>query len=56
MQNIQINISLPGKWKPELERLARIFSVDEEKTLTYLDLIRRALQEKYNLQEDNEQL
>jgi len=50
-QNTQINIAIPEGWKSELERLARVFSVDEEKTLTYLDLIRIALQEKYNLKE-----
>ena len=50
--NTQINIVLPKEWKEELERLARVYSVDEEKTLTYLDLIRRAIKEKYGLKED----
>lgn len=49
--NTQINIALPKEWKEELERLARVFSVEEEKTLTYLDLIRRAIKEKYRLEE-----
>ena len=49
--NTQINIALPKEWKEELERLARVFSVEEEKTLTYLDLIRRAIKEKYGLEE-----
>ena len=49
--NTQINIALSKKWKEELERLARVFSVEEEKTLTYLDLIRRAIKEKYGLEE-----
>jgi len=49
--NTQINISLPREWKEELERLARVFSVEEENTLTYLDLIRRAIKEKYGLEE-----
>lgn len=49
--NTQINIALPKKWKEELERLARVFSVEEESTLTYLDLIRRAIKEKYGLEE-----
>lgn len=53
--NIQINISIPKSWKDELERMARIYSVEEEETLTYLDLIRRAIQEKYEL-EDGQQL
>jgi len=37
--NTQINIALPKEWKEELERLARIYSVEEEITLTYLNLI-----------------
>lgn len=53
--NTQINISIPKSWRDELERMARIYSVEEETTLTYLDLIRRAIQEKYEL-EDGQQL
>lgn len=53
--NTQVNISIPSEWKDELERLARIFSVEEETALTYLDLIRRAVKEKYDLSEDEEQ-
>ncbi len=52
MKNVQINISLPQAWKTELENLARIYSVEEEKTLTYLDLIRRAIKEKYRFEEE----
>ena len=48
---IQINIAIPKQWKDELERIARIYSVEEENTLTYLDLIRRAIKEKYYLKE-----
>jgi hypothetical protein len=54
MKNVQINISLPLAWKNELENLARMFSVEEEKTLTYLDLIRRAVKEKYRLEEEQD--
>ena len=50
--NIQINISIPQNWKEELENLARIYSVEEEKTLTYLDLMRRAIKEKYEFKEE----
>ena len=53
MKNIQINISIPEKWKKELENLARIYSVEEETTLTYLDLIRKGIQEKYELSENS---
>jgi hypothetical protein len=49
--NIQINVSLPKQWKTELERLARAYSVEEDSTLTYIDLIRRAIKEKYSLSE-----
>ncbi|WP_169730095.1 hypothetical protein [Halonatronum saccharophilum] len=52
MKNVQINISIPENWKDELENLARIYSVEEETTLTYLDLMRRAIQEKYELDSD----
>lgn len=46
-KNIQIDISISADWKKALENLARIYSVEEETTLTYLDLIRRAIKEKY---------
>ncbi len=49
--NVQINISIPAEWKKELENLARIYSVEEGKTITFLDLMRRGIQEKYQLGE-----
>ena len=52
--NVQINISIPSKWKKKLENLARIYSVEEGKTITFLDLMRRGIQEKYQLGENNE--
>ena len=53
--NVQINISVPSEWKTELENLARIYSVEEGKTVTFLDLMRRGIKEKYQLGEkDNE--
>ena len=45
--NVQINIAIPGEWKKELENLARIYSVEEGKTITFLDLMRRGIQEKW---------
>ena len=48
-KNVQINISIPTEWKKELENLARIYSVEEGKTITFLDLMRRGIQEKYQL-------
>lgn len=47
--NTQINIAIPKHWKIELERLARKHSVVEDKTLTYVDLIRRAVCKEYGL-------
>ena len=47
--NVQINISIPSEWKTELENLARIYSVEEGKMVTFLDLMRRGIQEKYQL-------
>ena len=53
--NVQINISIPSEWKAQLENLARIYSVEEGETITFLDLLRRGIQEKYQLGEkDNE--
>ena len=49
--NVQINISIPTGWKTELENLARIYSLEEGKTITFLDLMRRGIQEKYQLGE-----
>ena len=53
--NVQINISIPAGWKTEVENLARIYSVEEGKTITFLDLMRRGIKEKYQLgEQDNE--
>lgn len=50
----RINISIPSEWKEQLENLARIYSVEEGTTITFLDLMRRGIQEKYQLGENNE--
>ena len=53
--NVQINISIPSEWKAQLENLARIYSVEEGETITFLDLMRRGIREKYQLgDKDNE--
>ena len=52
--NVQINIAIRGEWKKELENLARIYSVEEGKTITFLDLMRRGIQEKYQLKDMND--
>ena len=49
--NVQINM----EWKKELENIARIYSVEEGKTITFLDLMRRGIQEKYQLGEQNDE-
>lgn len=51
--NVQINIAIPKPWKVELENIARIYSVEEGKTITLLDLVRRGIQEKYQLEESS---
>ena len=51
-KKVQINITVPIAWKSELENLARIYSVEEGKTITVLDLMRRGIQEKYQLDGD----
>ena len=53
--NVQINISIPMEWKKELEIIARIYSVEEGKKITFLDLMRRGIQEKYQLGEQNDE-
>ena len=53
--NTQINISIPTEWKKELENLARIYSVEEGRTVTFLDLMRRGIQEKYQLGESSDE-
>ena len=52
--NVQISIAIPSEWKKELENLARIYSVEEGKTITFLDLMRRGIQEKYQLKDVND--
>ena len=52
--NVQINIAIPSEWKKELENLARIYSVEEGKTITFLELMRRGIQEKYQLKDVND--
>ena len=52
--DVQINIAIPSEWKKELENLARIYSVEEGKTITFLDLMRRGIQEKYQLKDVND--
>lgn len=50
--SMQVNISIPKSWKTELERLALLYSIEEGATLSFLDLMRRGIKEKYQLEED----
>lgn len=49
--NTQINISIPSAWKTQLENIARMESVDRGRTITFLDLMREAIQEKFQLED-----
>ena len=51
--NIQINISIPAGWKTELGNSARIYSAGEGESTIFLDLLRRGIQEKYQLGEQD---
>ena len=53
--NVQVNISIPMEWKIGLENLARIYSVEEGETIIFLDLMRRGIQEKYQLKEQGDE-
>lgn len=46
---VQVNTTMPISWKKKLEELAREQSVIEKKTVTYIDMIRRAIQKEYGL-------
>lgn len=48
-QNVQVNIAIPAEWKKQLENIARVQSVEEERTITFLDLMRQGIQEKWQL-------
>ena len=50
----QINIAIPTAWKLELENISRIRSVEEGKTITFHDLMRQAIKEKFQLEDTDE--
>ncbi|WP_342998138.1 hypothetical protein, partial [Catenibacterium mitsuokai] len=47
--NVQIIISISAGWKTELETPARIYSAGEGESIIFFDLLRRGIQEKYQL-------
>ena len=49
--NVQINISIPAGWKTEVDNHARIDSAEEGESIIFLDLMRRGIQGKYQLGE-----
>ena len=49
--NVQKNISISTGWKTEFENPARIYSVGESESIIFLDLMRRGIQGKYQLGE-----
>ena len=51
--NVQVNIAIPASWKKQLENLARIQSVEEERHVTFLDLMRQGIKEKWQLEDDD---
>ena len=53
--NVQVNISILVERKIGLENLARIYFVEEGETITFLDLMRRGIQEKYQLKEQGDE-
>ena len=53
-KNVQVNIAIPVIWKEQLERLAKIYSIEENRNYTFLDMMRRGIQEKFQLGDANE--
>ena len=49
--NTQVNIAIPTAWKEQLDALARIESVEAEKTITFQELMRQAIKEKFQLED-----
>ncbi len=47
----QFNMTIPNKWKDQLENLARIYSVEEGRTISLQELMRRAIKEKFQLED-----
>ena len=39
--NVQVNISIPMKWKIGLENLSRIYCIEEGEIIAFLDLMRK---------------
>ena len=48
----QVNFFIPVKWKETLKRIARIEAQKQDKDISYLDLIKAAIQDKYGLKNE----
>ena len=51
---VQINISIPAVWKIQLDNLARLYSVERGEDVTFHDLMREAIYEKFQLEKIDE--
>jgi len=47
----QINLIIPEAWKEQIKRSARNISVEEDKTISYSELIKRTIKEKFELED-----
>lgn len=54
MKTRQVNITLPYKWIRELKRQAKIKEFGEKKLYSMQDLIRIAIKERYQLEEEQD--
>lgn len=51
MQTEQINLRLSKEWIQRLKQIARQEAREQDKDINYIALIKRAIKEKYNLEE-----
>jgi predicted DNA-binding protein len=43
-ETIQYNFKAPFEWKEHLERIARLISYERDRSLSYLDIIKEAVE------------
>lgn len=44
-KKVQINIFVPESWKQQLQKISRMKSVEQNKTISYLDITRQLIKE-----------
>jgi hypothetical protein len=54
MKTAQMNILVPAEWREQMLKIAREYSIEQNETFTYMDLIRMTIKEKYNLVDNKE--